>query len=37
MVGCCENNGNFMHYVAFPREIFFQKQKIIQNKNKNKN
>ena len=23
MAGCCENSGNIMHYVAFPREIFF--------------
>ncbi len=32
MVGCYENYGNIMHDVLFPREIFFQKYKIIQNK-----
>ena len=35
MAGCYENYGNIMNDVLFPREIFFQKQKIIQNKNKN--
>ena len=32
MADCYENYGNLMHDVLFPREIFFQKYKIIQNK-----